>query len=213
MPAGLSNVVAIACGSAHGLVLRADGTVVAWGMQNTVPPGLSNVTAIASGFGHCLALLAEGTVTAWGDNSHGQTNVPGGLSNAVAIASGGSHSLALRAAGTVIAWGSNDFGQTNVPGDLSNVVAIAGGGGHSLAVVGESPPILKAPLVDSFLSNGVFTVSLPSQSGRVYALEFKNSLNIGTWTALPLVAGNGGPLTLTDPTATSAGRFYRVREW
>jgi len=209
----LSNVVAIACGSAHGLVLRADGTVVAWGMQNTVPPGLSNVTAIASGYGHCLALRADGMVTAWGDNSHGQTNVPRGLRNAVAIASGASHSLALRAAGTVIAWGSNEFGQTNVPADLSNVVAVAGGGGHTLAVVGDSPPILKAPLVNPFLSNGLFTVSLPTQNGRVYALEFNNSLNTGTWTALPLVAGNGGALTLTDPAATSGGRFYRVRDW
>jgi len=213
MPAGLSNVVAIAGGYAHSLVLRADGTVVAWGMQNTLPSGLSNVTAIASGYGHCLALRADGTVTAWGDNSLGQTNVPGGLTNAVAIASGASHCLALRADGTVVAWGYNDYGQTNVPADLSNVVAIAGGGGHSLAVVGESPPILKAPLVNPFLSNGVFTVSLPSQSSRVYALEFKNSFNVGIWTALPLLAGNGGRLTLTDPTATSTGRFYRVRQW
>jgi hypothetical protein len=30
---------------------------------------------------------------------------------------------------------------------------------------------------------------------------------------LPLVAGSGGTLTLTDPTATNAQRFYRVRQW
>ena len=31
VPAGLSNVVAVAAGGQHSLALKADGTVVAWG--------------------------------------------------------------------------------------------------------------------------------------------------------------------------------------
>jgi len=54
---------------------------------------------------------------------------------------------------------------------------------------------------------------LPTQYGRVYALEYKNSLTDSQWTALPLVAGNGGLRTLSDPTATGQQRFYRVRRW
>ena len=54
-----------------------------------------------------------------------------------------------------------------------------------------------------------------TESGRVYRLEYKNSLADPNWTALPLVAGNGRMLQLTDPTATTnmRARFYRVRRW
>ena len=63
------------------------------------------------------------------------------------------------------------------------------------------------------LSADGFRVSLPTQSGRVYRLEYKHSLADADWTALPLVAGTGHERTLTDPTATGAQRFYRVRRW
>lgn len=138
LPAGLTNVVQIACGANHALALKNDGTVVAWGNnsdgQTNVPPGLANVIDVAAGVQHSLALLADGTVVAWGDNSNGQTNVPSGLTNVIAIAAGGYHSLALTANNTVTAWGNNSFGQTNVPAGLTNVVAIAAGSRHSLAL-------------------------------------------------------------------------------
>lgn len=211
--ARLSNVVAVAAGAAHSLVLRADGTVVAWPDPSSVPTGLRDVVAIASGYQHSLALRADGTVAAWGANFLGQSTVPTGLSNIVAIAGGGFHSLALRVDGTVTAWGYNDFGQTNVPADVSNVAAIAGGGRHSLALVGENPPMLTLVLANPRRSGPNFSLSLPTQSGRVYALEFKYSLDDSNWSALPLVAGNGVLLTLTDPSATTAQRFYRVCQW
>ncbi len=87
--AGLSNVVAIASGGWHGLALKRDGQVVAWGDnthgQTNVPAGLSNVVSIAAGFFHSVALKADGRVVAWGENSGGQTNVPSDLTNAAAI--------------------------------------------------------------------------------------------------------------------------------
>ena len=45
MPAGLSNIVAIAAGGFHSLALRSDGTVVSWGLydQSTVPLDLTDV--------------------------------------------------------------------------------------------------------------------------------------------------------------------------
>jgi hypothetical protein len=65
IPAGLSNVTAIAAGGLHSLALKSDGTVVGWGDdsygQVTPPAGLSNVTAIAAGFGHSLALQCTAT--------------------------------------------------------------------------------------------------------------------------------------------------------
>jgi hypothetical protein len=226
VPGGLSNVVAVAAGWWHSLALRADGTVVAWGAneqgQTNVPGGLSNVVAVAGGGYHSLALRADGTVVAWGaglTNSssfpdYGQSVVPVGLTNAVAIAAGGSpHSLALRADGTVVAWGNDEGLQTHALPGLTNAVAVSAGGNYSLALVGDGPPVVKASLSDPTVSANGFSVSVPTQSGRVYALEYKNSLTDVAWTPLPLVAGTGRERTLTDPTATGTQRFYRVRRW
>ena len=141
VPAGLTNVVAVAGGQPHALALRSDGTVVAWGNQTNVPVGLSWVIAIAAGVGmpeggHSLALKSNGTVVAWGGNEFGAADVPGGLSGVAAI-SAGHHSLALKSNGTVVAWGSNLFGETNVPVGLSNVTAIAAGNWFSLALTAD----------------------------------------------------------------------------
>ena len=217
VPADLSNVVAIAGGKLHSLALKADGTMIAWGDngfgQTNIPANLTNVVAItARDFGN-LALKADGTVIAWGNNSYGQTNVPANLTNVVAIAQGMVHCLALKSDGTVAAWGYNYYGQTNVPAGLTNVVAIAAGGDHSLALVDNGPPVLHASLINPVVGTNGFSLTLPTQSGRVYRLEYKNSLCDTDWTALPLVAGNGGNLALIDSTATNSQCFYRVRRW
>ena len=101
----MSGVTAIAAGGDHTVALKNDGTVVAWGYndsgQTTVPAGLSGVTAIAAGGYHTVALQSDGTVVAWGLNNEGQTTVPSGLSGVTAIAAGRYHTVALVAsAGT-----------------------------------------------------------------------------------------------------------------
>jgi alpha-tubulin suppressor-like RCC1 family protein len=127
----LSNVIAI---SANGIVLKNDGTLLAWGSINKnreVPPsGLSNIVAINGN----LALKNDGTVIAWGNNNHGEkTTVPEGLSNVVAVASG-LENLALRKDGTVLEWYGNSHLDHKVPDGLSNVIAIANGWTHHLAL-------------------------------------------------------------------------------
>lgn len=138
VPAGLNEVVAIAAGSAHNLALKKNGTVVAWGSNQsgatTVPAGLSQVVAISTQSSHNLALKYDGTVVAWGDNNSGQQNIPPGLNEVVAISAGRWHNLALKSNGTVVAWGSNDRGQSAVPTGLNNVVLISAGSGHSIAI-------------------------------------------------------------------------------
>ena len=151
---------------------------------------------------------------AWGRNLEQQTNVPPGLSNVVAVAAGMYHSLALKSDGTAVAWGSNTYGQTNVPAGLTNVIAIAADPHNSLALVGNGPPQLHALLSNPAWATNGFSLSLPTDSGRVYALEYKDSLSASTWLALPLVPGNSRNLILRDSSAvTNSLRFYRTRRW
>lgn len=226
VPLNLTNAVAIAAGLYSSMALRADGQVFAWGAgtnnssypnygQSIVPTNLVNVVQIAIGDFDGISLGADGSIVAWGQNVYGEDNPPAGLSNVVAIAAGDLFSVALKADGTVTAWGYNYFAynQTNVPAGLSNVISITARGSHSTALIGPHPPVLQAQLSNPRVASNVFSVSIPSQSGRVYALEYKATFTDSNWIALPLVAGNGGTLLLTDRTVNYGQRYYRVRRW
>src|SRR5437016_2346673 len=196
-PRDVTNVVAVAAGAGFNLALTAAGIVRAWtptpyfANVTNVPAGLSNVVAIAAGFRHALALKADGTVAAWGDNSSGQLGVPSGLANIVAIAAGDFHNLALKSNGTIVAWGDNSKGQLNIPTGVKNVAAIAAGGYFSLALIGDGPPVVRAAVANVTWQGNSLRSFWPSQSGRVYRLEYKNSLTDSLWIPLPLAPGNG----------------------
>jgi alpha-tubulin suppressor-like RCC1 family protein len=132
------DVIAIAAGGAHSIMLQSNGTIFCRGDdgegQATPPAGLQDVIAVAAGWLHSLALKRDGTVVAWGNNAESQCDVPPGLAGVVAIAAGGFHSLALGQDGRVTAWGCNEQGQSGVPAFLENVVEISAGGFHSLAL-------------------------------------------------------------------------------
>ncbi|MEI8044135.1 MAG: immunoglobulin domain-containing protein, partial [Verrucomicrobiota bacterium] len=162
IPAGLTNVAAVAGGLYHSLALKANGTVAAWGAgytnkgvapqygQSVVPAGLSNVVQVIGGYYHSLALVADGRLVGWGAGTnntgaspfYGQLIIPDGLTNVTAAACGGYHSLALKPDGTVAAWGAGttatgvnpEYGQSIVPAGLAGVVDVAAGGYHNLAL-------------------------------------------------------------------------------
>ena len=218
LPPGLNQAVAVAAGGNHSLALRPDGTVVAWGDnfdadghfagQSLVPAGLNGVQAIGAGDYHSLGVRSNGTVVAWGDDSQGQCDVPTNL-NAVTVVGGGTHTIAIKADSTAVAWGNNWNGQCNYPTNLLNIAAVAAGATHSVFLVGlAQPKIFRA----AHTSNQ-FSLCVPSYPGKNYALEYKTSLNTPAWTPTPPIRGNGGLLTLTDPAATNAPRFYRVEVW
>ena len=75
----------------------------------------------------------------------------------------------------------------------------------SVAVVG--PGVLVS---NSVYAKGVFRLSVPTEQGRSYILEFTDSLTPANWTALPAVTGDGTVTVLVDPAATNQQRFYRV---
>ena len=214
VPAGLSNVVAIAAAYDHSLALKNDGTVVAWGdntkNQTNVPAGLNGVVAVAGGEYYSMALKNDGTVVPWGGSILGQTNVPAGLNGVVNIAGGTFSSLALRNDGTVVAWGANFFGLTNVPSSFSNIVAVAGGGYHSLAVKNDGTVLAWGndstgqTNVPAGLSNVVAIAA-----GSFHSLALKNDGTVVAWGDNSDGQTNV-PVGLSNVVAVAAGGFHSM---
>jgi uncharacterized repeat protein (TIGR01451 family) len=132
------NVTRISSYASVNLALKQDGTVWAWGQNNSGVMGngsldsiqssplpvnnLLGITGISTSGYHSLAVKSDGTVWAWGQNDRGEVTgssfnsvyspiAVSGLSNIVAVAAGFTYSLALDRDGRVWAWGSNSEGQ------------------------------------------------------------------------------------------------------
>lgn len=243
VPANVTNIIAIAAGDAHSLALRADGTVVAWGSgtATNVPANVTNALAIAAGNNFSVALKPDQTLTAWGTapSTNRMTNVvaiaanesmlaalradrtlvaAGGmspatiLSNVVAVAAGYNFFQALRTNGTVTNFAMGGYGLTP-PAGLTNVAVLAAGQWHGLAIIGTGPQPGQIPCTNLKRNTNAFSLSLPSQYGHLYWLEYKNSLTDTNWKTLPLNLSTGATLNVTDTAATNSTRFYRVRQW
>lgn len=124
VPAGITNIAAVATEQRIIWVLKRDGTIMGWTIDPSLPAhgilfpvnGISNAVAIAVGpggyFTHGIALLRDGTVANWGRKFEDRNaDPPEGLSNVVAVAAGAGQSLALRQDGTVVGWGWNQSGE------------------------------------------------------------------------------------------------------
>ncbi len=213
LPIELTNAVAVSAGAQHNLVLRRDGTVVAWGAadQTNIPAGLASVLAVSAGSDHSLALKADGTVVAWGGaNTVGQTNVPANLSNVVAVAAGASHSLALRGDGMVVAWGLNSSGQSTVPGTLTNVVAVSAGSNHSIALRADGK-------VFAWGNNAYGQTTVPTNlvdvvaiaAGATHNLALRRDGTVVAWGASTYGRTNV-PAGLSNVIAIAAGGFHSL---
>jgi|GEM_PF-3162652 len=195
----LGSIVAVAAGYLHTLALAADGTVWAWG--NNDSGQLGNGTKADSR----LPVQVKG---------------PGSepfLIGVVAIAAGGKHSLAVRADGSVVAWGENPDGclgdgttqsrnkpvivKGNSPeGYLGGIISLDTGRNFTIALAGDgtvwawggnrvgqlgdgtnissySPVRVKSPDGNGFLS-GIIKISVESNtfSGHVLAIAENGSL-------------------------------------
>jgi alpha-tubulin suppressor-like RCC1 family protein/subtilisin family serine protease len=138
---GFGTVRAVGAGESHTLAAKTDGTLWAFGSNESGQLGdgtqsfgsfsrltpvlvqnLSDVTALAGGFSHSLALKSDGTVWGFGGNFKGQLGdgtlvmrpTPvrvGDLTGAKALAAGRFFSLVLKTDGTVWGFGDNESGQ------------------------------------------------------------------------------------------------------
>ena len=169
---GLSNITAVAAGYRFSLALRNDGTVFAWGYNDSGQLGNGSINTNPCGCAATPTQIAN-------------------LSGVVAIGAGDSHSLAVLNDGTVRAWGANGSFQvgvtapdkvttpTAVPG-LIGAVAVAGGSAHSLA-------LQVAPQYALNITNdGTGTGTVTPGSG---------SYNAGSQVTLTAQGTNGGVFT------------------
>jgi alpha-tubulin suppressor-like RCC1 family protein len=127
-------VSAVAAGGNGSYVLKADGTVWAWGGTScgdggTVEqiaagaPLIDHAAAISAGSSHFLILRDDGTLWACGHGEQGQlgngttdvqkhpTQIGGSLFNLQAVAAGFQYSAARTDDGTTWTWGDNSQGQ------------------------------------------------------------------------------------------------------
>jgi alpha-tubulin suppressor-like RCC1 family protein len=225
----LKEVVAIAAGDEFSLALLKNGTVVAWGNDNTgelgnggfgpnsceapcgltpaVVPHLTEVTAISAGNGHSMALRKDGTVWTWGYNYWLQLGRSGPGPN-----------------------NENDPNAGQVPG-LSEVAAISAGGWHSVAllnngtvkawgenfygqngkaasVYGETPTAITGLSEVQSISAGEYDTLAVLRNGTVMGVGNNEDGELGNGkkgsshqiTELPVQASN-----LTGATAVAAG--------
>jgi len=123
----------------HSVALRSNGTIWAWGQNNSGQIGDNTTTnrnsavqvgtdttwiSVAAGGQHSLALKSDGTVWAWGLNNNGQignntttnqtTPIQVGTDNTwISISAGETFSLGLKANGTIWYWGFGSSGNGN----------------------------------------------------------------------------------------------------
>jgi alpha-tubulin suppressor-like RCC1 family protein len=111
-------------GSIHALGLKSDGTVLAWGQNNsgvnTIPTGLTGVVNIATGGSFSMAQKGNGTVTTWGQVPSAPS---GGFSNITAVASADHTYIAQKSNGTVVTAGIFPFATNSATG-LSNTLSV-----------------------------------------------------------------------------------------
>ena len=69
-----------------------------------------------------------------------------------------------------------------------------------------------SPLITSLGWNtATLMLTVPTEVGPTYVLEYKDSLEDTQWNVLTTIAGTGLPIPITDNGLTNTTRFYRVR--
>ncbi len=182
---GDHDVVQVAGGSVHALILTEDGSVYSVGNNTdgqlgladvslaTEPhlvEGLENIVDVAAGHDFSLAVAEGGTVYAWGNNSKGQfgngeaegSRVPvevTTLEGVQDVAAGTSHAVAVLEDGSVYAWGNNEY--LNVPSS-------------NMAFSASPLEVPKLKNITSVAARGNYSLALDS-SGNVYQWGYLES--------------------------------------
>jgi len=90
-------------------------------------------------------------------------------------------------------------------------VSIQGIGIERLEILGENTkPARPGPLTIVRIPGLGMSLSYPTEPGRPYRLEYKNSLNAPAWELLDSFLGDGSVRQVNDPVRPGQSRFYRL---
>jgi hypothetical protein len=150
------------------------------------------------------------------------TRQPKGL----AAAPGGSTSFSVSAQGRAplsFQWQRNGEalgGQTKASLAITNVQS-ADFGAYTVAITNADGAALSDPAVLTLAVSPVLTslgynfetfmLTVPTEVGPAYVIEYTDCLDDASWHVLTTVSGTGFPIPITDNGLTGTARFYRVR--
>ena len=214
----LKDVTAIAAGADHSLAVLCDGSVVAWGNNNSgqlgdgtntrslfpilvqgLPAGVK-AFSIAAGDFHSVAVMEDGTVYSWGGNADGQLGVN---SNTDALTAKQVHGIAnvgfLREAYEVAAGGSHSLVLMRDSTVRSFGNALKGQTGNGLAGGTELTPVVVLDNVSNDTLRNVINV----EAGNDHSIAALLDGTIKTW-------GGNASGQLGDGTTTDRSKAISV---
>ncbi len=207
---GITNIISLAAGANHALLLEETGVVVAWGTntfgQTNVAASATNVVAIAAGDAHSLVLTSNRTVVAWGRSTANQANVPTGLTNVIAVAAGGDQSRALLSNGTVTNWGASF---AILPASLTNIIAIAAGTNFCLALRSNSTLVAWGSNGSPTNVPAGLTNVVAIAAGGGHALALKTNGTVVAW-GINSSGQTNVPANLTNAMGIAAGYAHSM---
>ena len=220
-PSQPPELIMVAAGDFHTVGVKADGTVVAVGMNDNEQcnvSGWTDITHVAAGYYHTVGVRADGTVVAMGWNGYGMCDV-GNWTGITQVAAGSYHTVGLKANGTVVAVGDNSDGQCNV-GDWTGIVQVTAGYYHTVGLKADGTVIAIGYNSDGQCNVGGWTNIIQVAAGSYHTVGVRSDgtavavgynplgeCDVGGWTGIVQVAtGEQHTVGLkTDGTLVTAG--------
>ena len=189
----------VSAGSSHTLGLKADGTVVAVGDNDSGQCRVGSwkdIVAVSAGNWHTVGLKADGTVVAVGNNHYNQCNVSD-WTGIVAVAAGDCNTVGLKSDGTAFAIGAN-------VSDWEDIVAVSAGWYYAVGLKADGTVVAvgdnkhgqcnvsgwKDIVAVSSVSN--HTVGLKADGTVVAVGDNKyGQCNVSNWTDIVAVSAGG----------------------
>ena len=210
-----SEVTQIAAALYHAAVLKADGTVVIWGLSSSFPyvispPAGLKATILSAGPKMFAAITHTGLPVVMGNPGDLPiASPPSDATDLIALAVSDRAIAALRRDGRVVTWGSLT-GPITVPSDAqTQVVAIAAGNNHFLALRSDGRVVswgnnsLGQTAVPPAATYGV--VAIAGNSRQSFALKADGSLIVwGAGPVLSIPAGQEPDLVAIQAQGNSA---------